>query len=117
MQRKTKNGVRQASVQLLTQLRTPRLAQPVVAPIGEPQELEQLKTQLLDRHLGAVRDVHAHAWLRRAAAEATSLAWSTSYPLLLLPELMDEKLAVALKQAVRQRNVTLRSRAVLSLSA
>jgi hypothetical protein len=48
---------------------------------------------------------------RQAVAEAEALAWSTSYPLLFLPGLMEEKLRNARRWATRQREILERQKA------
>jgi len=49
---------------------------------------------------------------RQATAEAEALAWSTSYPLLFLPVLMEEKVEGARRWANRQREVLERQKAL-----
>jgi hypothetical protein len=50
--------------------------------------------------------------MRRAADEAASIAWATTYPLLVLPVLLEEKLSVARRKAELQRSIYLRSQAI-----
>ena len=73
--------------------------------------LERLKEQLLARHVNEADEFAA--FLRRAADEAASLAWTTPYPLLILPELLEEKVAAARRQAERQGSVLRRSQVLL----
>lgn len=46
----------------------------------------------------------------QAATEAEALAWSTPYPLLFLPVLMEEKVHEARRWAARQRDILDRQR-------
>jgi MarR-like DNA-binding transcriptional regulator SgrR of sgrS sRNA len=55
--------------------------------------------------------------LRRAANEAAALAWLTPYPLLLLPELLEEKVAAIRRQAARQADILRRSRTLAEEAA
>ena len=79
--------------------------------------LEELKERLLRENLLAASDAALLPRLRRAAAEAASLAWTTPYPLLVLPVLLGEKLAEASRQAQRQREIRERSRSLLGPAA
>ena len=65
-------------------------------------ELERLKDLLLREWLNAAPDPALYAPLRRASNEATALAWTTPYPLLVLPELFREK-AEAAKRYTRKQ--------------
>jgi hypothetical protein len=116
MQNNRNNEARKARIQLLSRNVAP-VQRPKADYGGESRELEQLKARLLEAQLAADREVTTHAWLRQAANEAAALAWSTEYPALVLPELMEEKRASALTQAARQQKVTMRSRATWSLAA
>ena len=49
---------------------------------------------------------------RQAVAEAEALAWSTPYPLLFLPGLMEEKLLGARQWVSRQREILERQKAL-----
>ncbi len=77
--------------------------------------LEGLKKQLLAQHLSESKDLAPV--LRRAAEEAASLAWATPYPLLFLPELLQEKVAAARRQYVQQALILRRSQALLAEAA
>jgi len=74
-----------------------------------PAALEELKQQLLKEKAKAIPDATVFAGLHRAAEEAASLAWTTAYPLLVLPELFAEKAAQAIFRWQRQRNIRERS--------
>ena len=80
---------------------------PVVAPRRGPIEtrIETLKHQLLSPTLRDVNDPHLESELRWAAHEAASLAWATPFPLLVLPELFDEKTAHARKRWENQQRI------------
>ena len=71
--------------------------------------LDLLKNQLLATHLASVRDAELEMRLRRAADESVSIAWATAYPLLTLPELLQEKTAQAFAQHERQRGIQARA--------
>jgi hypothetical protein len=72
-------------------------------------ELEQLKDRLLRQLLQKTTDPAENTLLRRAANDAAALAWTTSYPTLLFPELFEEKARGALLQHQRQTRVRQRS--------
>src|SRR5438046_5260643 len=71
--------------------------------------LEELKQRLLQEIAGAGMGSANLTCLRRAAEEAASLAWTTSFPLLVLPELFFEKAAEARVRSQRQREIWQRS--------
>jgi len=96
--------------------------QPVVATTRRPfgycgVELEQLKKCLLFEHKRAVHDYHIQSWFDRAADEAASIAWATTYPLLVFPVLLEEKLAEAGQKARVQRDILERSANIVALAA
>jgi hypothetical protein len=67
--------------------------------------LERLKHRLLGELLRDAEAPTLFAPLRRAANEATALAETTAYPLLVLPALLEEKARTARRQALYpQRN-------------
>jgi len=74
------------------------------------EALEELKQRLLQETSRAGSDPAHLPGLRRAAEEAASLAWTTPFPLLVLPELFSEKAAQACIQSQRQRDIRIRSR-------
>ena len=67
--------------------------------------LEVLKQRLLEQTARARSDSATLSCLRRAAEEAASLAWTTPFPLLVLPELFAEKAAEACVRSQRQRDM------------
>jgi len=79
--------------------------------------LERLKRQLLREKGKLVSDGATLARLRRAADDAASIAWTTIVPLLVLPELFDEKAAMACVQSQRQGDIRRRSRGLVTQSA
>jgi hypothetical protein len=85
------------------------------APFRAVQEnrFEQLKTELLEERFGKVFEPQTAVNLRQAANEAAALAWITPYPLLVFPQLFEEKAESALAQAARQETVRERSRELL----
>jgi len=76
----------------------------------------ELKNQLLAGLIETESDKNVRLGLKRAAQEAASLAWTFPYPLLVLPELMNEKLAEAHQRALRQQDVGRRSQDFLTLA-
>lgn len=80
-------------------------------------QLESLKTRLLRHHVLHAPDMSLIPAIRRAAHEATSLAWLTPFPLLALPTLLDEKVREAMQIAWRQEQIRLQSQELLSLAA
>ena len=75
----------------------------------ETTELERLKERLLLEVLRQTVDPELNTRLRRAANDAVALAWATDYPLLLFPNLFDEKAQAAQIQYRRQRQIRQRS--------
>jgi hypothetical protein len=75
----------------------------------QENEFEKLKLQLLEERLALEPNPALNSYLRRAANEAASLAWVTSYPLLVFPTLFEEKATAAAAQARHQKNVRQRS--------
>lgn len=74
------------------------------------QELLRLRGRLLRPLLGETDNPMLQAGLKRAAAEAESLAWLTPFPLLVLPGLFEEKTREARHYAIRQANLRESSR-------
>lgn len=68
-------------------------------------ELDRLKERLLLPLIEKTSDQHAEASLRRAGTEAAALAWTTPFPLLFLPELLDEKVDKARQHLARQKTI------------
>src|SRR5262245_46392770 len=76
-------------------------------PFRGPVEsrIEQLKHKLLFPALRDVTDAQLRSELRWAAQEAASLAWTMPFPLLILPELIQEKMAQARKRWENQQRI------------
>jgi len=85
-------------------------------PTKPTAELEQLKQQLLEQQLAGVAGEHEKLWLRHAIEEAASVAWSTAYPLLVFPALLEEKARQTRDRFNRQSEITRRSRSMLTLA-
>jgi len=68
-------------------------------------EFERLKTRLLAEQLAEAPTAELNTPLRRAANEAAALAWVTLYPLLVFPELFEEKTRTVVRQAERQARI------------
>lgn len=77
--------------------------------VREPA-LDVLVARLLAEQLSKVEDAALRERLRRAAAESASIAWSTPYSLLALPELFAEKDREARAQHERQQSIRRRNR-------
>jgi hypothetical protein len=78
-------------------------------------ELETLKRRLLDQKLSEIWDPDSNSEVRRAANEAAAAAWVTPYPLLVFPELFQEKASFALKRAERQNLIRRVTRELLAV--
>ena len=73
---------------------------------GEAEtKLDELTARLLNPVLETTIDASLRKQMRLAANEAAALAWSTPYPLLVLPVLFQEKTAGVREYAVRQEAV------------
>ena len=77
-----------------------------------PDKFERLKNKLL-----AIRVQQAGTkWeepMRDAANEAAAIAWTTTVPSLVFPELFEEKFAAAVTQLQRQERILRKSRELL----
>ena len=80
-------------------------------------EFEGLKNRLIEQHLTAVSDENLAPALRRAAMDAAALAWGTPVPLLVLPELLQEKAVDARRRTVRQAAILRRTRKLMGAAA
>ena|SRR2546426_4687899 len=89
------------------------------APVRGPKEaeLERLKEQLLTELVGPTESPEARTSLWRAGHEAAALAWTTSFPLLLLPELLREKVEAARSYVAKQAKVSRTSAASMGHAA
>ena len=76
---------------------------------------ENLKARLLAERLAEVWEPEATSLVRRAANEASAVAWLTPFPLLVFPVLFEEKAEAAVAFAARQQEVRQRSRELLAL--
>ncbi|HTR43529.1 MAG TPA: hypothetical protein VMH87_18100 [Pseudomonadales bacterium] len=78
-----------------------------------PDKFERQKNKLL-----AIRMQQAGAkWeepMRDAANEAAAIAWTTTVPSLVFPELFEEKFAAAVTQIQRQERILKKSRELLA---
>jgi hypothetical protein len=80
-------------------------------------ELEKLKAQLLAELLEQSSDSELNAPLRRAANDAAAVAWTTAFPLLVFPALLDEKAREAEQRYQHQQTVLARSRRLMRAAA
>ena len=90
----------------------PRAATPFRSEVEHP--LEALKRRLLADRLEEVWEPELNSLVRRAANEAAAVAWATPFPLLVFPELFEEKIAAAAARAARQSLILARSRDLLA---
>ena len=81
------------------------------------EQLDSLKEQLLAPLLASVKNAALAEELRWVANEAAALAWLTTFPILVLPTLMEEKILAALQQWERQQRVWKRSNPSLTANA
>lgn len=88
-----------------------RLAPPFRAE--QEEKFEQLKGRLLRRLLDDAVQPELNAPLRRAANDAAAVAWTTSFPLLFFPALLEEKARRARLQLQKQNQIRLRSEELL----
>ncbi len=79
--------------------------------------LSELKERLLRAHLARAGSEAIRSRVRWAAEEAASLAWASPFPLLVLPELVEEKVARAREQAARQEHIRRRTAEWLARAA
>jgi hypothetical protein len=105
---------------LVTQFARPTrfMVRPRVLSRAEQRALlGELKERLLEEHLTGEDSPEARPRVRWAAEEAASLAWASPFPLLVLPELVKEKVAAARAQAERQARIWRQSTALLAEAA
>ena len=81
------------------------------------QELERLKSRLLQEWLLEAANPDLTTRYQHAATEAATLAWMTPYPLLVLPVLMEEKIRQARLQATRQKEIRGKSQVIMAEAA
>ncbi|MGI8965641.1 MAG: hypothetical protein ACR2H1_06080 [Limisphaerales bacterium] len=72
-------------------------------------EFERLKNRLLQQLLNDIAEAELNLLFRQAAGDAAALAWTTPFPLLLLPELLWEKARRAQLQKKKQNEIRGRS--------
>ena len=85
------------------------------ARVAREEELEGLKRRLLAEKLEEFWNTPHNGRLWRAANEAAAVAWVTPYPLLVFPELFEEKAKEVLAYAEQQERVTRMSRELLAV--
>ncbi|HEY1172381.1 MAG TPA: hypothetical protein VGH19_13520 [Verrucomicrobiae bacterium] len=73
------------------------------------ERLEHLKMKLVAEWMRKTRNPEKFGLISWAASEAVSLAWMSGAPLLMLPELLDEKVNEALLRHARQKLIRARS--------
>ena len=85
--------------------------------VTQETELERLKNGLLQELLGKADQADLNAPLRRAANEAAALAWTTQFPLLFFPTLLEEKARLAVRQTRKQREIYVRTQRLFAEAA
>jgi hypothetical protein len=87
-----------------------------LTPVLEAQALSSLKVRFQELHnllaqrlVQEVQNPILRSNLQQAASEAASLAWTTPYPLLVIPILLEEKIRAARLRTVRQGQIQTRS--------
>jgi hypothetical protein len=80
-------------------------------------ELERLKARLLSELLKSTADTELYSPLRRAANDAAAVAWTTCFPLLVFPTLLEEKVQQARQHRDHQQAVLVRSRRLMGAAA
>jgi hypothetical protein len=83
--------------------------------VARENRFEELKKRLVAQKLDDLWEEEGIAHVRRAANEATALAWTTEHPLLFFPGLFEEKIQSACQVASRQGEVRARTRELVSL--
>ena len=83
----------------------PRTGPPASFRATQENEFERLKNRLLAQQLAEISAPEFNISLRRAANEASALAWAAPYPLLVFPVLFEEKTATAVHHAERQARI------------
>lgn len=94
---------------------TPRFAPRTPDPIQAA--FEDLKTRLLQPVMNHTLNPELRRQLRLAANEAAAVAWTTPFPLLFLPVLLEEKMAEVHRHALRQVEVEETTQALLEVSS
>ena len=80
-------------------------------------QLDALKSRLLHRMAVEPSGTDLLTRYQFAATEAATLAWMTPYPLLVLPVLLEEKIATAQMRAERQKLVRSKSEGIMAEAA
>jgi hypothetical protein len=76
-------------------------------------EVDRLKARLVQSYLSEFAEPEFNRLLRQAANEAVAIAYTSAYPLLLLPALLDEKARQARRQVARQNLIRSRSEVIM----
>src|SRR5687767_595552 len=80
-------------------------------------ELDVLKARLLREALSGASDAELYPRLRRAANDAAAVAWTTEFPLLVFPALLEEKAREAQQSHNHQQTVLARSKRLMRVAA
>ena len=79
------------------------------------EKFNQLRERTVQRLTADIQGPGSAHLIQQAVADAEALAWSTSYPMLFLPGLAEEKVAGARLWADRQRGVLERQKALAAV--
>jgi hypothetical protein len=92
---------------------------PATVPFRAAQEtqFERLKNRLVRQELDKARTAGLNTPIRRAANDAAAIAWTTQFPLLVLPELLEEKARAAQQQFEKQTQIRLRTQNLFAEAA
>jgi hypothetical protein len=74
---------------------------------------QELHNRLVLHLVQEVQNPSLRSNLQQAASEAASLAWTTPYPLLVIPILLEEKALAARLRTVRQSQIQTRSQEIV----
>lgn len=92
-----------------------------LTPVAQAQARQKVQTEfaalqerLLTASLRSLASGRLRASMRSAATEAAAIAWSTPYPLLVMPLLFEEKAGAARSRTRRQRQIRARSEILVS---
>ena len=93
--------------------------QTAAVPFRAAQEtqFERLKSRLLRKQLDNAPVADLKTPIRQAANEAAAIAWTTQFPLLVLPELFEEKARVAQRQFEKQAQIRVRTQNLFAEAA
>ena len=84
---------------------------------AQETQFERLKGRLLRKQLDNAPLAELNTPIRQAANEAAALAWTTQFPLLVLPELFEEKARAAQRHFEKQVQIRARTQNLFAEAA